>query len=623
MPIKIKPDMPYSKMVDKTFISPEEEEEVYTKKMQDKIQKLMDFFGKIENPYGEFDPNFLNGTGRPDIFVDKKAYPNTDYHMYVPGAHNTDKWLQTVKEVYYKEKNGSNRVMAIRQATNGWNTMETYDFLNWLRYYEGNTHLKYKVAQLWYENGAPGYFLHVKQDPKKEDSSSVQGKDIDMARDAIADELPVSEKKRIIEKQRNKIIGRLDSAEKLLRTHEGQIFAGREFESLLETIYQLKKKVQMVNKISTSTKIYEDMIIREANIMNKKGFIKSANLLFSLSQANNPPANLGDVNKPMKVPEGTPPAPPQQGSGSAGGLPSVGPGMPQNPPESAPNENITPKGISKFLNNLDGIKDEHDSEDVLEVIDTLDINDAENEMFVTEAQELPPPTLPSPDKSIKTPVAPKPQIPIATKQIKKTDNEPLEVKENISEINNDNVSPQARDFDNMIDSAFANIKVSDVIAKLEDLAKIFKTREIPRQLSIVDMMLDSLGLAAYFPSLSEATNKALESNNYISTRVDDILAKLHGSIETKEVDLRGDSNPRASSPEIDSLKNNLQDQENKEKSRKKLRKEQADQELDLATQQPKETPEIDIEEDLSKPEPAPEAPIPAAPKPPAKPAPIR
>jgi hypothetical protein len=126
------------------------------------------------------------------------------------------------------------------------------------------------------------------------------------------------------------------------------------------------------------------------------------------------------------------------------------------------------------------------------------------------------------------------------------------------------------------------------------------------------MMLDSLGLASFFPSLSEATNKALESNNYISTRVEDIISKLRGAMETKDIDLRG--NEQENNPAVQGIKNTLKQNEDKEKARKEQRKQQQNSELDNAQ---KETPEVEISEDLA----VPEAPIkPPAPKiPPAPP----
>ncbi|HEX4373712.1 MAG TPA: hypothetical protein VHZ50_10450, partial [Puia sp.] len=446
---------------------------------------------------------------------------------------------------------------------------------NWLRFYEEGAHLKYKVAQVWYEGGAPGYFLHVKQEPQKSPESSISGHDVDQARDDSNNEMSLSEKKHIIEKQRQKIVGRLDSAEKLLRTRDGQLFAGKELESLMEAIYSLKKKVQLINKLSISTRLYEDMIVREGNVLNRNGFIKAANLLYSLAE--DPPLTPAS------------PAPPQQGSGSVGGLPSMGPGMPQNPPESAPNDNSpVPEGIANFLDNLDTGKITT-KEDKQEGDDDLEIND---DLLVVEAQEVPPPA----------PVAP-PKLPSA-QEPPATEN-PLEVKDNeeVSGSEDNKPSAKAQDFDSIIDSAFANITIDDVVAKLEDLAKIFRTREIPRQLAIVDMMLDSLGISSFFPSLSEAANKSLDANNYVGNRLEDILSKLRGSIKSNDIDLKGENS--VEKPEIAALKNKLQTDEDKEKSRKEQRKAQENSELDLN----KETPNVDIKEDLQAPATPPAAPV--------------
>ena len=562
--------------------------------LESKIEKLMQFFNETGIKYDKYNPDDI-----PKLNLDKKeAYPNYEHYMNVPGQHDTQKWLQAVKAVYHKERDGLPRINAIRAAVAGWNLMEVHDFLNWLKYYEEGAHLKYKFAQLWYENGEPGYFLHIKKDPEKAPEHPVAGKDIDFARDSAAAEMPTSEKKSIIEKQRHKIIGRLDSAEKLLRSEDGQMFAGKELESLMEAIYNLKKKVSLVNKLSTSTKLYEDMIIREANSLNKRGFVKASEVLYLVAQdAGSPAAKKTDKSPPV-----TPPAPPMDASGDPGGLPSVGPGMPQTPPDSAPNE-TPPKAIEKFLENLDTgkITTNEDKNDISDS-DDLEVND---ELLVTEAQEVPPPAPPAP------PAPPKEKLREAPAG--KTDpvtDKPLEV----SEKDAKNETPSAsKDFDNMIDAAFSSLTINDVVAKLEDLAKIFKTREVPRQLSIVDMMLDSLNLASFFPSLSEATNKALESNNYISTRVEDIISKLRGAMETKDIDLKG--NEQEVNPAVQGIKDRLQQGDDKEKARKEQRKAQQNSELDNAN---KETPEIEIDEDLGGEPGAPKAP-PAPVKPPAAP----
>lgn len=562
------------------------------------------------------------------VELTSQAYPNYDEYIHVPGQHNTEKWMQSIKDLYFQEKQGTKRSDVIKQITAGWAPTETYDFLNWLKFYEEGNHLKYKIAQSVYENPEmPGYFLHIKNSPPE---SNPPVYDVSAAKDAHLSEISPSQRKHIIQKQRNKIISRLDSAEKLLRSDEGDIFAGKELESLIETIYNLKKKVQLVNKISTSSKLYEDMIVREANILVKKGFDEAAELLFALAEDKKseppppadtkptaakpatppPPADTKPAEPaksdaaapppPADAPTSSavtpaPPAPPAEGSGSAGGLPAAAPGEPNSPTapvnDTSPGAAVSkPKGINDFLkrmqtSNITTTNDNNSSNDNLEVDEASLFTEAQTATLVA------PPVAPPVTSPNKAPVEEAP-LEVSEEDVKPTD-KPIEVAES--------------DFDNKVNDIFSNIKINDVVVKLEDLSKIFKTREIPRQLAIVDMMLDSLGLASYFPSLSEATNKALESNNYISTRVDDILSKLRGSMETHEINLKGDG-VKATNPEVESLKNNLEEVDSKEKARKELRKQQELEELNLPS---KETPEIEIEEapvaSVTPPSPAPVA----------------
>jgi len=538
-----------------------------TPDMESKIEKLLKFFDTDSIPYEKFNVDSN----------DKKAYPNTNYYMHIPGQHDVSKWMKAIQFIHHLENKGANRVLAIRQATSGWNLIETFDFLNWIKFYGAGEHMKYKYAQLWYENGSPGYFLHIKKDQPAEPPPR---QDIDFAAAPVVD-TAAEEKKNIIEKQRTKLIGRLDSAEKLLRTQDGRLFAGPELETLIDAIYQIKKKIYLVNKVSSSTRLYEDMIIREANILTNKGFSKAGEILFSLAQD--------------KVPAVTPPAPPAQGQGAAGGLPSTGPGAPTTPPDTV-NDNSP---VDKFLDNLE-TGNVTTSEDNLEVEDVIDVAEVEDELLVTEAQVAPPPPPP--------PVAPPPVEP-EEKPAPPADEDPLEVTEEDLKPAAEKPKSNVSDFDSKVNQVFSNITVSDVVAKLEDLAKVFKTREIPRQLGIIDMMLDSLGIASYFPSLSEATNKALESNNYISTRVEDILSKLRGSMSSNEIDLKGGDSPEK--PEVAGIKQKLKSDEDKEKARKQMRKDQETAELEGKK---KETPEVEIEEDLGAPPPPPKAAPAPAPK---------
>lgn len=591
-----------------------DEELALPEDMEGHIENLLKFFDETGIDYGKFDPNSI-----PRIdFSKKEAYPNTDVYQYVPGQHDTQKWLQAISDIYRKEKGGVPRVNAIRSVVGGWNVMETYDFLNWVKFHESGDHMKYKFAQLWFEqsgssqkwyhNPDTGYALQIKKEPEVDVAPAVGGTDIDFARTKAQED---SDRRSIIEKQRNKIIGRLDSAEKLLRSPDGHVFSGKEFETLLEAIYQLKKKIQMVNKISSSTRLYEDMIVREANVLTKKGFVKAADLLYSVAQT---PAAGAEKAKGTDQPTSPPPpAPPSDPSGAGNpGPPSGGAATPAQPPgnptmpQSEP-ASTQPKGISDFLARMDdgmyAPDEQQNTEDDLEVSD--------QELLVTEAQILPeeigdsakpaplkPATVAPPKADVPAEAAPEAPVPPAGEEA------PLEVTEDDIKKTPTSDAPPTTDFDAKVDAVFSDITVADVVAKLEDLAKIFKTREVPRQLGIVDMMLDSLGLASYFPSLSEATNKALESNNYISTRVEDILSKLRGAMGTNEVDLTG--GPEKENPEVTGIKSKLQEDADKEVARKKMRKEQESAELAGAG---KETPEVEIQEDLA----APPAPAPAAP----------
>lgn len=596
-------------------IRPYSDEELSEKGVDEKIEKLMKFFDEHGISYDKFTPSSR-------AFLDeKKAYPNYEHFSYVPGQHNTQKWLMAVKDIYYQKKRGVAYQDAIRQVTGGWKKMETYDFLNWLKFYEEGAHMKYKFAQVWYENGQPGYFLHIKQDTQSAATPTV---DVDAAREEVSQQ---EDKRQIIEKQRAKIIGRLDSAEKLLRSPDGQVFAGPEMEGLMEAIYSLKKKVQLVNKLSVSTRLYEDMIVRESNVLRRKGFVKAASLLYSVAQTPGADAVLGPDGKAASgaMP---PPAPPTDPSGAGnpgapGGLPATIPGVPdintpvgqdqnkdqpsapglrppaappgtaQSSPAIMPQEEPQPVGIKEFIENMnDGNKTDTDD---LEVTDNLEVEDSEQQLMVTEAQAMPPvpggpptatledvPMTDTPPPAPLNPVDPIPAIPETKPAAAPAGEEPLEVTED--DIPGDTPSGGlGSSLDSKLDSTFDSVTMEEIVAELKDISQYYKVREMPRRLARLDMMFDSKGISAYFPSLAEAQKSALEANNYISSRIDDILSKVSGSLASK--------NPGAK----------LKEDQDKEKQRKQMRKEQENAELEGGTAPApspggKETPQVEMGE---------------------------
>ena len=141
-------DLPSAKQL-KKVIKPYSDEEIEERATEEKIKKLMEFFELNGIDYDKFKPQFMS-------YVDpKKAYPNQDQYSYIPGQHDVKKWLMAVKNIHYKQKAGLPYKEAVRQSTTDWKKMEIYDFLNWLRFYEEGTQMKYKFAQTWYENGQP------------------------------------------------------------------------------------------------------------------------------------------------------------------------------------------------------------------------------------------------------------------------------------------------------------------------------------------------------------------------------------------------------------------------------------------------------------------------------------
>jgi hypothetical protein len=492
------------------------------------------------------------------------GYPNFDGGIRPQVHYDMQKWLNAIKEIYNRKSQGFEYKKVFDSVTFGWSAPEVRDFVSWMKFYGEGSHMKYKVAQNFYE-GEPGYYLHLEKPDEQ--------KAVDVPKSLMRIEEERNEQE-VIKRQKQKIIGRLDSLEKLIRSEEGHLFSGDQLEALLESVFSLKRMVALVKKKTASVTTYKDLIFREGNVLNKSGFFKAAEVIFSFAQ------NVDDVVKELESGSSINPSPapgPTEQVGVSGGLPADMPST-TSVVQDEVKEQI-PKGLSNFLNNLEtgGISNKDD----LEVDDELEVNDGE---FVSEAQVNPISNGPQPN------LQPEGQV----KPIQPKGEVELEVSEDPEQLENGDK------FDDVMDSALKNVTTSDIVDKLEDLAKIFKVREVPRQLFIVDMMLNSVGIASLFPSLSEAINKSLESNNYISTRIEDIISKLRGTLQTNEIDLKSED----TTDEFSGLRDKLQENDRKEKERKEKKKKLEDESLDSVDDGSKETPEVEIEEDLVPPVPA-------------------
>lgn len=536
----------------------------------------------------------------------KLSYPQPSDYLPRESAFDTAKWVAALRELKTRQNKGIPYDVAFGIVTKGWGSKEIKAFQSWVRYYDEQVHMKYKTANLY---GYDGYYLPTVPSPVPAPPAAAPS----LALEHPAPDVNHAEqRKKELELHRKKIIGRLQAARKLLTDEKGKAVAGDVWSKLLDALNDLEKQFHVV-KVTASPRIYEDLIIRQANIFARSGSEDGSNFLMKLAQG---------------LPGATPPADPNASVPNGGALPNA---MPEAPGEEAPS------GIVQFLNGINA-HDPFDTHDALDLEsdfddeedsegDEVEIEEESNDsddFLVVEAQAAPvPPPPPAPPAPAAAPPAPAPAAPEPDLEV--TDGEKPQPKAESS-------VPQERDFDSLIDAAFSNLKVSDIVKRLDDLSRIFKNREIARQLSIVDMMMDKLGLSSFFPSLAEATRSALESNQYCLTRIDEVKSRLGGALDPggkslhdmgqshsirnqqDKSDLMGtDESP--ADPALDQVKQNLENSQKKEKLRKELRKNLEDNAL--LEQGNKQKAEVEgLTEDLANTQVQPAA-TPATPPPPA------
>lgn len=451
-------------------------------------------------------------------FFGKQAYPNDIGSVNIPGERNIKKWIEALSEIKNLETQGVDKFKSFSQVTSSWTDPEVYDFQNWINFYSQGNHLKYKFAQFYVNDGSFGYII-----PNKINDSETVKKKTEDKEQKEAPPPPVNKPskeesmKAAIEEQRKKLISRLDSIEKILRTEEGQALSSHEFESFLDTIHELKKRIHKVNKKTLSSKLYQDLIICQGNVLTLDGFKSSAQKLFKVAQ------ELEEENNK--------------------------------------------EAVNDFLKNLT-------VEDDLSVEDDL----IDDHSLISEAQvAAPPPPMPTENKPVENK---------GMEDISVDDKKPLN---EINDLSKKNV-------DSMLDTAFSNIKISDIVERLQEVVLIYKKRTLPRELSIIDLMLDSVGIAAYFPQMSEAINKSHDANNYIATRLDAVLSQLVGSSKDSSLDLNP-QNKDSSDPQVEALKSKLES-----KDQIKQQKEYDKEEAESAPPAPKANVEIGQDLKQSQPE---------------------
>lgn len=510
----------------------------------------------------------------------KTAYPQDEYAKMIEPPRNLTKWTQTMRELYDQAQRGMDFKRAFDSVTHQWDDMEKLDFKHWLNFYQENAHQKYKSAQYSHLNNG-GATIPTKA------LRSVLPQMPDMNGLAPAVEVEnqrvESERKAIVQKKIQALISRLNSAEKISTQPEVQLALQKVLsigvEQWVSLLQQLKREIQLAPMRGYSSQTLEDLIYKNANRLRVIGKDQAATFLIKFAQLGTPmPTNSMDVvnMNPIDVPMGGQPVMPsfkEDAPGPTVGLPGAAPSSaaaptgPMAEPMEAQPEEENPI-LKKFLELLAGPNEDSNKADMdlQEPNDQLVVSEEDfDDLKIVRAQAIPMDSPKPLRDSIQAPVplaAPN-QIPQEA---------PLVEEEELVLPEEELVSPEEESIPEMsdkkvdpFDAALTSVTMSDLISLLESVANVFRARELPRSLTKADLMMSQLGLSSFFPSLGDAIKSALESNSYCSTRVEDILSKLKGTmLSPMNIDLGGD--------EVGKIKSNLARQDEMEKAKKEKRR---------------------------------------------------
>lgn len=505
-----------------------------------------------------------------EMNIIKKAYPNTGDYIISDYPYDIQKWVKTFGDIYLYINKGYSFNDSFDYVTTNWDDMEKTDFKNWTKFYTEQAHNKYKTAKIsnaFYATvpntpldaikaALPTNNTYNQQQVNPIQQSNSQDESIRAQENLL--------KEQEIDKKIKAIIGRLNSAEKLSTEPEVkkalQKYLDVSFASWLEELQKIKRLIQVAPIKNAQSTLLEDLIVKQANILNYNGYPRTSFLMRKLAQVAPEPPPIPTSNNAMPIV----PAPPVDTFGDA-------------EPSEGNSEEDGKKAINEFIAGMNNKFDDNDSDD--DFLESKSNNHFAS--IIVTAQDAapalsasPPPT--APPTPLTSPIS-KP-MGAATRSAAPPNNTNSE-----HEISNNPAS-----YDAIFEKALANVSVSDIIFSLEGVANIFRTREISRKLSMIDLMMDQKGIASFFPGLAETSSKILEGNQYALTRIEDILSKLRGSMDVPsqhQVNLTSD-NEIPEIPQdipIDEVKNNLADQQQSEQNRKDLRKqkeiEKADSQL--------------------------------------------
>ena len=383
----------------------------------------------------------------------KESYLHDESGSAMDNPYNVSKWMETMNSLYSRANSGEDWANSFAQVTSGWNKEEINHFKRWLSFYQQQSHLKYKTAQLtnkfYLENGGTVTPLDINQ---LRASLPTPVPDMSSFEETNAQNKAQQDKQKAedVDKLRKAIIGRVNSAKKLLSNPDLQKSLKDNklnVQQLFNTLTWLEGELATVHVRNANSSIFEDLLYKRANQLKCKGFHKEAEMLVSLGQASSadpnpmgaPVTNPADAAGPGQ-PIGTnkpstsaanPPPPPSSPKPPLPPPPSPSPSTPSVPPvppagEAAPkpdskqptenkdNEDALIKfrklmsGIKDVSEDSSSVNDENYSNDSITVYDSDDYDD----VIIRRAQAVPAAAPPTPNMAPRRQVAPPAPVPV-------------------------------------------------------------------------------------------------------------------------------------------------------------------------------------------------------------------
>jgi len=229
-------------------------------------------------------------------FKTKRAYPNTTgvYREYNHDKVDINKWITTMANINQSE----DEIGTLEQLTSSWNETEKYNFIQWMKYYEENSHMKYGFDKK--ANYLNFVFDHEMEQALKD---PVLGQEEEVK---VEPEVQIPQKRiQTLQDYKKSLVSRLMSAERLLAKFV-DVLPEQKWQFLYDTLTRLKGEATQLKVAQT----INDRVIRAANIFDDNDFQEGAQELRKIAA---PAGNIAKrIEKALGGGEGA-----EEGAGAA------------------------------------------------------------------------------------------------------------------------------------------------------------------------------------------------------------------------------------------------------------------------------------------------------------------